>query len=93
MYRMNIMCMESSLYMVNIMVVYIDLQVDKVDNLSGVQYSPLDMAEYVFWTGDEKGVTLAIEEFLQEGLVRFFLPKILSETHKMLLKNICKNFY
>jgi hypothetical protein len=27
------------------------------------------MAEYVFWTGDEKGVTLAIEEFLQEGLV------------------------
>lgn len=40
-----------------------------MDNLSGVQYSPLDMAEYVFWTGDEKGVTLAIEEFLQEGLV------------------------
>lgn len=75
MYRMNIMCMESSLYMVNIMVVYIDLQVDKVDNLSGVQYSPLDMAEYVFWTGDEKGVTLAIEEFLQEGLVRFFCLK------------------
>lgn len=33
------------------------------------------MAEYVFWTGDEKGVTLAIEEFLQEGLVSrtFFL--------------------
>lgn len=28
------------------------------------------MAEYVFWTGDEKGVTLAIEEFLQEGLVK-----------------------
>ncbi|KDR08521.1 hypothetical protein L798_01041 [Zootermopsis nevadensis] len=27
------------------------------------------MAEYVFWTGDEKGVTLAIEEFLQEGLM------------------------
>ncbi|GLH03154.1 Uncharacterized protein GBIM_09056, partial [Gryllus bimaculatus] len=36
---------------------------------SGVQYSPLDMAEYVFWTGDERGVTLAIEEFLQEGLM------------------------
>lgn len=33
------------------------------------QYSPLDMAEYVFWTGDEKGVTLAIEEFLQEGIM------------------------
>lgn len=37
---------------------------------SGVQYSPLDMAEYVFWTGDEKGVTTAIEEFLQDGMVR-----------------------
>lgn len=36
---------------------------------TGVQYSPLDMAEYVFWTGDEKGVTMAIEEFLQDGMV------------------------
>lgn len=36
---------------------------------SGVQYSPLDMAEYVFWTGDERGVTTAIEDFLQEGMV------------------------
>ncbi|XP_054280098.1 uncharacterized protein LOC128998124 [Macrosteles quadrilineatus] len=36
---------------------------------AGVQYSPLDMAEYVFWTGDEKGVTMAIEEFLQDGLM------------------------
>jgi hypothetical protein len=30
------------------------------------------MAEYVFWTGDEKGVTMATEEFLQEGLVSLF---------------------
>jgi hypothetical protein len=44
-------------------------QADKYTSYAGVQYSPLDMAEYVFWTGDEKGVTLAIEEFLQEGLV------------------------
>lgn len=36
---------------------------------SGMQYSPLDMAEYVFWTGDERGATSAIEEFLQDGLV------------------------
>ncbi|KAJ9601122.1 hypothetical protein L9F63_000701, partial [Diploptera punctata] len=42
---------------------------DKYTSYAGVQYSPLDMAEYVFWTGDEKGVTLAIEEFLQEGLM------------------------
>ncbi|KAI4460209.1 nucleotidase domain-containing [Holotrichia oblita] len=44
---------------------------DKYGSYSGIQYTPLDMAEYVFWTGDEKGVTLAIEEFLQEGLVSF----------------------
>lgn len=42
---------------------------DHFTSYSGVQYSPLDMAEYIFWTGDEKGVTLAIEEFLQDGLV------------------------
>lgn len=46
---------------------------DKVDNnFATVQYSPLDMAEYVFWTGDEKGVSMSIEEFLQEGLVSFY---------------------
>ncbi|XP_049945995.1 uncharacterized protein LOC126428137 [Schistocerca serialis cubense] len=42
---------------------------DKLSSYAGIQYSPQDMAEYVFWTGDEKGVTLAIEEFLQEGLM------------------------
>ena len=44
-------------------------QADKYTSYAGVQYSPLDMAEYIFWTGDEKGVTLSIEEFLLEGLV------------------------
>ncbi|PNF28467.1 hypothetical protein B7P43_G15227 [Cryptotermes secundus] len=42
---------------------------DKYTSYAGVQYSPLDMAEYIFWTGDEKGVTMATEEFLQEGLM------------------------
>ncbi|KAI5646596.1 hypothetical protein NE865_01530 [Phthorimaea operculella] len=42
---------------------------DHYSSYSGVQYSPLDMAEYVFWTGDEQGVTAAIEEFLQEGMM------------------------
>uniref|UniRef100_A0A0A9YEX5 Protein male abnormal 21 n=1 Tax=Lygus hesperus TaxID=30085 RepID=A0A0A9YEX5_LYGHE len=32
-------------------------------------FSPLDMAEYVFWTGDERGATTAIEEFLEDGLM------------------------
>ncbi|KAJ2951988.1 hypothetical protein O0L34_g4251 [Tuta absoluta] len=42
---------------------------DHYASYAGVQYSPLDMAEYVFWTGDEQGVTAAIEEFLQEGMM------------------------
>lgn len=46
---------------------------EKFSSYTGIQYSPQDMAEYVFWTGDEKGVTLAIEEFLQEGLVSIHL--------------------
>lgn len=29
----------------------------------------MDMAEYIFRTGDEKGVTFAVEEFLQRDLV------------------------
>jgi hypothetical protein len=29
----------------------------------------MQLAEYVFWTGDERGVSLAIQEFLQQGLV------------------------
>lgn len=46
-----------------------DNMLDGYRSYAGVQYSPLDMAEYVFWTGDEKGVTAAIEEFLQDGLM------------------------
>lgn len=50
---------------------------DTPDNVEGPnntpdgtqQYSPLDMAEYVFWTGDEKSVSLVIEEFLQDGVM------------------------
>ncbi|KAJ0178685.1 hypothetical protein K1T71_005460 [Dendrolimus kikuchii] len=42
---------------------------DHYSSYTGVQYSPLDMAEYVFWTGDERGVTTAIEDFLQEGMM------------------------
>ncbi|CAB3383442.1 Hypothetical predicted protein [Cloeon dipterum] len=31
--------------------------------------TPMQLAEYVFWTGDERGVSLAIQEFLQQGLI------------------------
>ncbi|XP_037029914.1 uncharacterized protein LOC119069847 isoform X2 [Bradysia coprophila] len=33
------------------------------------QYSSLEMAQYVFWTGDEEGVARAVEEFIQKGLM------------------------
>lgn len=34
------------------------------------QYSSFDMAQYVFWTGDEAGVARAVEELIQQDLVR-----------------------
>ncbi|XP_064553204.1 uncharacterized protein LOC135438714 isoform X4 [Drosophila montana] len=33
------------------------------------QYSSFDMAQYVFWTGDETGVARAVEEFINENLI------------------------
>lgn len=38
---------------------------------NGGQYSAFDMAQYVFWTGDEEGVAKAVEEFIQKGMVSF----------------------
>lgn len=32
--------------------------------------TPRDMAEYIFWTGDETSVTNAIKDFVNQGLVR-----------------------
>jgi len=34
-----------------------------------VDYTPQDIAEYIFWMGDERGVELAINDFVQDGLV------------------------
>ncbi|XP_018335113.1 uncharacterized protein LOC108744005 [Agrilus planipennis] len=42
---------------------------NEVQSLPGIQYTPFDMAEYIFWTGDEKGVTSAVEEFINERLI------------------------
>ncbi|XP_022235300.1 uncharacterized protein LOC106474273 [Limulus polyphemus] len=36
---------------------------------SGLQYSPEDLADYILRTDDEKGVAMAIEELLTEGLM------------------------
>lgn len=36
---------------------------------TGDRYSANDLAQYIFWTGDEAGVALAIEDLIEEGLV------------------------
>ncbi|XP_054708634.1 uncharacterized protein LOC129218407 [Uloborus diversus] len=35
----------------------------------GIQYSPTDLAAYVFSTGDEEGVAVAVEELVREGMM------------------------
>lgn len=37
-------------------------------NLNG-KYSAYDIANYVFWSGDEAGVASAVEELIDEGLM------------------------
>lgn len=39
---------------------------------SGGHVSSLDMAQYVFWTGDEEGVARAVDEFIQKRLVNTY---------------------
>lgn len=33
------------------------------------KYSAYDMAQYIFWTGDEEGVAKAVEELIDEELM------------------------
>lgn len=60
---------------------------------SNVQASPKDIAEYVFWTGDEKSVTSAIEDYMRAGLVSFLFrehiprPKTRSKTDETIQYN------
>jgi hypothetical protein len=37
-------------------------------NVNG-KYSAYDMAQYIFWTGDEEGVAKAVEELIDENLM------------------------
>ena len=45
--------------------------VDKNAGLLDTQqdYTPQDIAEYIFWTGDERRIALALNDFLQDQLV------------------------
>lgn len=47
---------------------------DLINEFTTSRDTPRDMAEYIFWTGDEKGVTTAIKEFVDQGLVTYTWP-------------------
>ena len=36
---------------------------------AGQDYTPQDIAEYIFWTGDERRIAVALNDFLQDELV------------------------
>lgn len=38
--------------------------------VSSLKYTPHDIGEYVFWTGDENGVALALAELVENEMVR-----------------------
>lgn len=56
---------------------------------SGGQYSALDMAQYVFWTGDEEGVAKAVEEFIRKGLVCISVSILIDQTQNF--HTLCRN--
>ena len=46
------------------------------------KFSAYDMAQYIFWTGDEEGVAKAVEELIDEGLMsRENAIEFLSDIH------------
>ncbi len=61
---------------------------DRSSNFQQMDYTPQDIAEYVFWTGDERGVADAVGEFLKEGLVSYEIVYELIELAKLKLLNM-----
>lgn len=45
------------------------MQMDTLKMKNVIRYLPKEMAEYIYKTGDEKTVTMAIENYLQLGIV------------------------
>ncbi|XP_015908065.1 uncharacterized protein [Parasteatoda tepidariorum] len=68
-------------------------------NGAGIQYSPADLAEYVFNTGDEEGVAVAVEELVREGMmgrtdaINYLqdVKQILSDMRKKITKQLFLN--
>lgn len=42
---------------------------DYYSPFDGIQYTPMDMAEYILKTGDDEGVSMAIEELMRGGML------------------------
>lgn len=58
-----------------------------------VDYTPQDIAEYIFWNKDERGVELALNDFVQEGLVRqisHLFPVLASQREISYLETVLK---
>lgn len=49
--------------------IFIFLQIDEFKLKNIVRYLPEEMAEYIYETGDEKTIAIAIENYLQLGIV------------------------
>jgi len=43
--------------------------IETIFSQNGKQYSANDLAQYIFWTGDETGVARAIEELIDQSLI------------------------
>jgi len=62
-----------------------------INEITSNRDTPRDMAEYIFWTGDEHGVTSAIKDFVEQGLMSelegmTFLEEVRYDLHQMKLR-------
>lgn len=62
-----------------------------INEITSNRDTPRDMAEYIFWTGDERGVTAAIKDFVDQGLMSqveglTFLEEVRYDLHQMKLR-------
>lgn len=52
------------------------------------QYSANDLAQYIFWTGDEAGVAKAIEELIEMGMLSREAALILLKEIRIAIDNL-----
>jgi len=62
-----------------------------INEITSNRDTPRDMAEYIFWTGDEHGVTVAVKDFVDQGLMSevegiTFLEEVRYDLHQMKMR-------